>query len=291
MMDLTPIGIQLLHGLIFSLMISLTALGLVLILGMLNCVNMAHGDLFMMGAFLMALSIDFIPNFWIALAISCVVVGGICVVIEFFCLRPIYTRKEYGTWSFIVTTGISIILVESARIYFEVSGKTFTTVVSPIQGTITIMGVDYPLYRIFVGGIAVIAIILLWLFVNKTEFGAVVRATIHDPVMAECLGINVNRIRMVTFITGGVLAAFVGGLLSVFVSIYAEMGEGILVWCLTLVIFAGMGSIFGVVCSALLLGELYYLLCLWLRPLHAEAVVFLLLLLMLIIRPRGLFGR
>jgi len=277
---------QILHGLVWGMVIALIALGLTIVFGMLGVVNFAHGELYMLGAFFGYSLILVIHNFWIALCLSLIAVGLLGVIIEVFMFRPLYGRDPI--FHLLLTFGLAMIFREAARLIW--GGETKRVAV-PVEGAINFLGMVYPTYRILILGTAILILIAVLYLVNRTEFGTIIRAASYDKDMSGALGINVVRIYTVIFSMGAGLAALAGVLMSPIYFVYPTMGVDAILRAFIVVIVGGMGSIFGAVVAALMIGEVEALFSLWISPTWAETLVFVVLIISMIIKPGGLFGQ
>ena len=197
----------LVNGLIWGLIVALIALGLSMIFGVMGIVNMAHGDVYMAGAVLAFYVVTLFESFWLSLLLIPAVIILIAVPMERFILRP-YEGHHASTM--IATVGISFIIQQVALWTF---GGIPKKIMNPWPVSFFFLGVDYPGYRILVALISLLILLGLWIFLYKTSFGILVRASMQDREMASAMGINVNVILITTFVIGSVLAA-VGGVLA-----------------------------------------------------------------------------
>jgi len=277
---------QMLHGLVWGMAIVLTAIGLTVIFGLMGVVNFAHGELYMLGAFLGFFFIPVVNSFWISLVISFVIVGCIGLVIEKFTLKPLYGRNPI--YALLLTFALSMVLQESARLIW--GGGTYR-VIPPIMGSVNFLGLIYPKYRLFILLFSAILMFCLYIFFMKTEAGATVRATSQDSQMLSSLGVNVPRVFSLTFAAGSALAAISGLVMAPVFSVYYRMGTDCIIRAFIVVIIGGFGSIKGAVFVGLVIGLIESLSSLWITPTQAETLVFVILIIMLIVRPKGIFSR
>jgi branched-chain amino acid transport system permease protein len=273
----------LINGLIWGLIISLIAIGLTLIFGVMGIVNMAHGDIYMAGAVLAFYIIGFLGNFWLALLLVPVLIILISAPIERFVLRP---YEGYHSSSMIATVGISFIIQQVALATYGGIPKKIT---NPWPVSFNLLGVDYPGYRLLVAGISVLILIGLWLFLYRTSYGILVRASMQDREMANAMGIDVNKVLITTFVMGSVLAA-VGGVLAAPINqVSYLMGHDVILLSFIVVIIGGLGSLKGTLIAALSLCALEGVLAAVLSPTQARAAIFVVMVMILMFRPRGLF--
>ena len=274
----------LMNGLIWGLIIALISLGLSLIFGIMGIVNMAHGDLYMVGAVLAFYLLPLLGSFWLALAVVPLVVAVIAGPMERFILRP-YEGNPAVTM--IATVGISFILQQIALATY---GGIPKKIPAPVSFSFPVLGVAYPGYRLVVAAIAVLILIAIYLFLYRTNYGILIRASIQDRQMAAAMGINVSGVLVTTFIIGSVLAA-IGGVLAAPISqVSYLMGNDVALLSFIVVIVGGLGSLGGTVIAALSLCGLQGALAYVLSPTQAQAAIFVIMVVALMFRPRGLFG-
>ena len=277
---------QVLHGLVWGIGIALIALGLTIVFGMLDVVNFAHGELYMLGAFFGYVVFSVTHNFWIALGVSVVTVGLFGVIVEVVMIKPLFGRDPL--FHLLLTFGLGMALREVARLIW---GGLAKSVPVPVEGSVDMLGMIYPTYRLVVLGIGGLLIIgVLYLF-NRTELGSVIRASAHDHEMASALGINVGRVYTLIFAMGASLAAMAGVLLSPILFVYPNMGVDAILRAFIVVIVGGMGSVLGAVVAALIIAEVESVFALWVSPTWAEIIVFAALILSMVLKPGGLFGK
>jgi branched-chain amino acid transport system permease protein len=277
---------QMIHGLVWGMAIALIAMGLTIVFGMLDVVNFAHGELYMLGAYFGYALIQMVHNFWLALCLSVLSVGLLGIIIEIYLLRPLYGRNSI--FHLLLTFGLAMIFREAARIIW---GGTTRSVEVPLSGTVHFIGMVYPTYRIFILGAGTLVVgVLIYVF-NKTEIGATIRAAAYDKEMASSLGIDVTKLYTLVFCTGAALAGLSGVLMSPIYFVYPTMGLDAILRAFIVVIVGGMGSVFGAVAASLLIAEVESLLSLFISPTLAETLVFGVLIVSMILRPDGLFSK
>lgn len=277
---------QILHGLVWGMAIALIALGLTLVFGLLGVVNFAHGELYMLGAFFGYSLLFIIHNFWIALCLSVIAVGLLGLFVEIFMFRPLYGRDPI--FHLLLTFGLAMMLREVARLIW---GGITKRVDVPIEGAINLLGIIYPSYRLLILGISVLVLISILYALKKTALGATIRAASYDQEMSRALGINVAKIYTLTFASGAALAALSGMLMSPIYFVYPTMGMDAIIRAFIVVIVGGMGSILGAVVASLMMGQVESLASLWISPTWAETLVFVVLIVSMVIKPTGLFGK
>lgn len=279
---LTP---QVIHGLVWGIIIALIALGLTIIFGVMDVVNFAHGEFYMLGAFLGYSLLFIVKDFWLSLLLAGVVVALIGLLIEIVMFRPLYGRKPI--FHLLLTFGLGMIMREIARLIW--GGET-KRVEAPVAGAIDFLGITYPVYRLVILGIGVFILIAIWFIFNRTEVGATIRAASQDRQMSWALGINVAQVYTLTFVIGVTLSAVAGVLMAPIYFVYPTMGIDAILRAFFVVIVGGMGSLVGAVVASLLIGQVESLASLWISPTRAETLVFIVLIITILVKPKGLFG-
>lgn len=277
---------QLLHGLVFGAALGLLALGLTVIFGLLGVMNFAHGELYMLGAYVGLAVIGLTGSFWLALLLAPLAVALLGALTEVATLRPLYRRPPlYGL---ILTFGLALVFREGVR---QVWGGDMRRILPPITGSTPLLGMTYPTYRLFLLAVSCALLLLLWLFFTRTRAGILVRAAVQDAEMLDGLGVNVPRLFTLAFAGSAALAALAGLLLAPVFTVYPQMGVEMILLAFMVVILGGMGSLGGSVVAAFVIGIAQSLLTLWLNPQRVAIAIFGLMILVLIVRPRGFFGR
>ncbi|TXH83380.1 MAG: branched-chain amino acid ABC transporter permease [Rhizobium sp.] len=281
------IALQLFTGLALGAIYVLFAIGLSLIFGMLTVVNFAHGAFYMVGAYVGLFLLSLGGNFWLCLVAVPLIVGTVGLVVERFLIRPLYGRGI--DYPLLLTFGLSYVMVELVRIAFGKSGYPFDTP-EILQGAVNI-GVGYfPLYRLFIIGVAAAVLLGLWLFLERTSFGLIIRAGARDPQIVRVLGVNVSRVWLFVFGIGSGIAALAGLLAAPLQGVIPEMGSTILAEAFVVTVVGGMGSIGGAVIAGLLVGVVVSMTSLF-APEMAKVSIFALMAIVLLVRPQGFFGR
>jgi branched-chain amino acid transport system permease protein len=283
---LTVLLPQLLHGLVFGAALGLLALGLTVIFGLLGVMNFAHGELYMLGAYAGITVIGVVHSFWIALIAAPILVGVVAALTEMATLRPIYRREPlYGL---ILTFALALVFREGAR---QIWGGDMRRVLPPFTGSTPLLGMTYPNYRLFLLVASSLILLAIWLFFTRTRAGIVVRAAVQDAEMLDGLGVDVRRVFTLTFAASGALAALAGLLLAPVFTVYPQMGVEMILLAFIVVILGGMGSLGGSVAAAFVIGIAQSLFSLWMNPQRVAIAIFGIMIVVLIVRPRGFFGR
>jgi branched-chain amino acid transport system permease protein len=279
---------QVIDGLIIGVALALVALGLTMIFGLLDVINLAHGELYMLGGYAAFSLIGMGVGYWGALLLVPVLIGLLGWALEVLGLRPLLPRRDRATVTLLLTFGVSLILRDVAQVVW---GTETHSISAPLHGAVTAVGIAVPLYRLFVLGAGALAVAATWWLVYRTQIGAVLRAAAVDPAMVASLGIPIRFVYGLTFFYGCALAGLAGVLLGPIYAVFPTMGHDFLVLAFAVVIVGGMGSIWGAVIAALLLTQVQGLASLWIPPVWAETLVYGVMLLVLIARPNGLFAR
>ena len=277
---------QLLHGLVFGAALGLLALGLTVIFGLLGVMNFAHGELYMLGAYAGIAVIGWTHSFWVALVAAPLIVGVLGAITEAATLRPLYRREPlYGL---ILTFGLALVFREGVR---QIYGGDMRRILPPFTGSTPILGMTYPDYRLFLLAASSTLLLAIWLFFTRTRAGIIVRAAVQDAEMLDGLGVDVRRVFTLTFAGSAALAALAGLLLAPVFTVYPQMGVEMILLAFIVVILGGMGSMGGSVVAALVIGLAQSLFSLWMNPQRVAIAIFGIMIVVLIVRPRGFFGR
>jgi branched-chain amino acid transport system permease protein len=288
MADLTLAALtaQLFTGLVNGMVLVLLAVGLSLIFGLMTVVNFAHGSLYMLGAYFGFFILSYTKNFWLALVLAPLLVGVVGLVIERVLVRPLYGRHIDDP--LLLTFGLSLVIVEGVRMMW---GKIGLTLDPPpaLAGAVNLGFSAFPAYRLFVIAVTVVVLLALWLFLERTSVGLIIRAGSRDRLMVRALGIDLGRIWLVVFGIGTALAGLAGILAGPMRSVYAEMGVTTVIESFVVVVVGGMGSLVGAIVAGILIGEVVSLTT-YFAPKLADIIVFVVMAVVLLIRPSGLFG-
>lgn len=277
---------QLLHGLVFGAALGLLALGLTVVFGLLGVMNFAHGELFMMGAYAGLAVIALTQSFWAALVLAPLVVAALGALTEVATIRAVYRREPlYGL---ILTFGLALVFREGVR---QIFGGDMRRILPPFPGSTPLLGMIYPNYRLFLLAVSSVLLLAIWLFFTRTRAGILVRAAVQDAEMLDGLGVNVRALFTWTFAGSAALASLAGLLLAPVFTVYPQMGVEMILLAFIVVILGGMGSLGGSVVAAFIIGIAQSLFSLWMNPQRVAIAIFGIMILVLIARPRGLFGR
>jgi branched-chain amino acid transport system permease protein len=274
----------------FGGLLFLLSAGFSLIFGLMRIPNLTHGSLFMLGAYFGATFVSGMLgaeyNFWIAALLAAALVAVFGAVLERFLLRQLPGQQLAQV---LVTLGVSFM---AADFCLMVWGGDPINVATPdgFTGFVRAGGMVFPLYRLAVIAIAVVIAIALWLLLDRTRLGAMIRAGVDDPDMARVVGIRVSQLFTIVFALGAALAAFAGVIGAPILSVYPGLDQDMLPLALVVVILGGTGSLLGSFVGSIIVGFIYNF-GQALLPELAYFVLFLPMLLVLLLRPQGLFGR
>ena len=287
--EITPqlLGIQLVAGIALGAVYALLAIGLSLIFGMLTVVNFAHGAFFMVGAFLGVYFLGLTGSFWFSLLLVPLATGLVGLVTERFLVRPLYGRGI--DYPLLLTFGLSYVLVDAMRFFFGIEGLPSSTP-ADLRGATNLGFGMFPTYRLFLIFAAALVIGLLWLFIEKTRYGLIIRAGARDPEIVRVLGIDVARVWLLVFCLGTAIAGLAGALAAPTRAVNPEMGITVLAESFVVTVVGGMGSLPGAVLAGLLVGIVFSFTSLF-APEYAELSIFVLMAVVLLVRPQGFFGK
>ena len=274
-----------LNGVILGGIYVLLALGLNVILGLIGVINFAHAAFYMLGAYL---AFAFTPHigFLPAVLAAAVAVGLLGMVMERTVIRPLYGRLPEH--ALLLTFGLTLVATQVVRAHWGDYAKSFSPP-SYLQGGTSLGDFFFPTYRLFVVGVTALVVLAVWLLLNKTSLGLVIRAGVLDAEMVGALGINVPLAFTLTFGLGSLLAGLGGALVGPVRSFDPDMANQIIILAFVVVVIGGLGSFWGSIVGGLLVGVLQSLLVYWWSP-ATDLVPFLLMAGLLLVRPRGLFG-
>ncbi|MEH3144011.1 MAG: branched-chain amino acid ABC transporter permease [Methylobacterium frigidaeris] len=281
------LALQLVTGVALGAIYVLVGIGLSLIFGLMNVVNFAHGAFFMAGAYVGVFLYGYTGNFWVSLVAAPLAMGLLGLVVERVLVRPLYGRGIDDP--LLLTFGLSYVMVESVRIAFGLTGLPFGAP-PELRGAVDI-GIGYfPLYRLFLIAFSLVVVGALWLFIERTSFGLVIRAGARDPQIVQVLGIEISKVWLAVFGLGCALAGLAGILAAPLQGVTPEMGIPVLAEAFVVTVVGGMGSLAGAVLAGLIVGIVVAMTSL-VAPDMTKMAIFALMALVLLVRPRGLLGR
>jgi branched-chain amino acid transport system permease protein len=277
--------IQTVNGVVTGMILALVASGLTLIFGIMDVVNFAHGELFMLGAYVGVIILAATGDFWIALVAATLVIALLGAAIYLTTLRPLLGRDPLYT--ILATFGISLVLQNYALWQF---GPVARKIEEPFTGQFTLFYLAYPWYRVVIALLSAAIIGALWLFLKFGTWGIWIRATMQDRVMAQAMGIPVPWVLTAVFAIGAGMAAASGVLFGPLVGVNHAMGVDWVLKAFIVVVVGGMGNLAGSIAAAIFISLLEAYASLWVSPAQAVIVSFIVLILTLLFRPTGLFA-
>ena len=279
---------QLLLGLVNGSFYAMLSLGLAVIFGLLGVVNFAHGALYMLGAFAAWIMLDKLGiNYWFALLLAPLLVGAVGVVIERSLLKHLY--KIDPIYGLLLTFGLALIAEGIFRDQFGVSGQQYA-VPELLQGATNLGFMVLPNYRAWVVFASLVVCLGTWFIIERTRLGAYLRAGTENPALVQAFGVNVPMMVMLTYAAGAGLAAIAGVLAAPVIQVTPLMGSNLIIVVFAVVVIGGMGSILGSILTGLALGLIEGLTKVF-YPEASSIVVFVIMAIVLVIRPAGLFGK
>ena len=276
---------QILNGLLVGTYYTLLALGLSIIFSLGGVVNLAHGAFYAVGAYLIVFLSELI-GFPVAFVVTPILVGMIGIIVETFFLRRLYTKDPILTLLF--TFGLAMSAEQVLRLSFGASGIPFS-IPEFLSGQLHQGSFIYSYYRLAILAVTTVSIGGLWLLFNKTSFGLIMRAGVADSEMVRAMGISIKPILSLVFAIGVGLAAVAGSMSASLTGVQPAMGNDIVTAAFVICVLGGLGSFWGVVFAGLLVGVLKGVTALYIPP-AAEGSIYALMVLVLIFRPRGMFG-
>ncbi|MGO4394377.1 branched-chain amino acid ABC transporter permease [Variovorax sp. M-6] len=279
---------QLLLGLVNGSFYAILSLGLAVIFGLLNVINFAHGALFMLGAVLTWMAMNYFDvNYWVMLFVAPIAVGAFGVLVERLLLRWVY--KLDHLYGLLLTLGLTLLIEGVFRSVYGVSGLPYDTP-DLLSGATDLGFMVLPNYRAWVVVASLVVCFATWFVIEKTRLGAYLRAGTENPRLVEAFGVNVPLMITLTYAFGCALAAFAGVLAAPVMQVSPLMGQNLITVVFAVVVIGGMGSIMGAILTGLGLGVIEGLTKV-IYPEASSTVVFLIMAIVLLLRPAGLFGK
>jgi branched-subunit amino acid ABC-type transport system permease component len=276
--------IQTVNGVVTGMILALVASGLTLIFGIMDVVNFAHGELFMLGAYIGVVVLASTGSFSLALLAATVLIALLGAALQIVTLRPLVGRDPLTT--ILATFGISLVLQNYALWQF---GPVARKINEPFTGSFQLFYLEYPWYRLMIAGLSAVIIGALWLFLKYGTWGIWIRATTQDRVMAQAMGIPVPWVHTAVFAIGAGMAAASGVLFGPLVGVNHAMGLDWVLKAFIVVVVGGMGNLGGSILAAIFISLLEAYASIWVSPAQAVIVSFVALILTLLFRPTGLF--
>jgi len=279
---------QLLLGLVNGSFYAMLSLGLAVIFGLLNVINFAHGALYMFGAFMAWIGLQYFGlNYWAMLIVAPLVVGLVGIIIERLLLRHLY--KLDHLYGLLLTFGLTLLIEGLFRSFYGVSGLPYSTPAA-LRGATNLGFMILPNYRAWVVVASLVVCFATWYVIERTRLGSLLRAGTENPKLVEAFGVNVPLMVTLTYGFGVALAGFAGVLAAPILQISPLMGSNLIIVVFAVVVIGGMGSIMGSILTGLGLGVIEGLTkVFW--PEASNTVVFIIMAIVLLLRPAGLFGK
>ncbi|MGE0240159.1 MAG: branched-chain amino acid ABC transporter permease [Parvibaculaceae bacterium] len=295
---------QLLNGLQFGVTLFLMAAGLTLIFGVMGLINLAHGSLYMVGAFACAAVAAATGSFWLGLAASLAAAAAVGALVELVVIRKLYARDHLD--QVLATFALILIFSEAIRWLFG-PFPLYLDMPPVLSGSVALPGgIQYPLYRLVIIAIGIVVAVGLYLLIARTRIGMRIRAGASDREMMGALGVDIGRLYTIIFALGAALAGLAGALVGVNQSVQVGMGEPVLILAFVVIVIGGIGSLWGALVGAVLVGVtdtmgrflLPHVFALVMEPSQATTVggalasmlIYIVMALILAFRPRGLFA-
>ncbi|HEY2862493.1 MAG TPA: branched-chain amino acid ABC transporter permease [Casimicrobiaceae bacterium] len=280
--------IQILNSVQYGLLLFLVASGLTLIFGIMGVINLAHGSFYMIGAYLAFTLSSLTGSLWLAIPIGIVLAAALGLVLEWALISRLYRRDHL--YQVLLTFGLILIFEEMRSV---IVGDDVHSVAIPAALAASLPlteTLSYPVYRLFISAVCLVLAGLMYLTIQKTRFGMMIRAAAANPEMATSLGLDIRWIHALVFAAGVALAALAGMVAAPVSSVFPGMGSQVLIVCFVIVVIGGIGSLKGALIAALLIGFVDTFGKV-LVPDFASIAVYLLMAVVLLFRPSGLFGR
>jgi branched-subunit amino acid ABC-type transport system permease component len=281
------IVIQLLNSLVLSMLLFVMAAGLSLIFGQMNVINLSHGSFYLLGGYVGLSLTQQLDNFWLALLVAPLLVGGASLLVERFLLRRFYGQHRHLD-QVLLTFGLALVLADFMRWQW---GAYVQTIAPPplLAGQVSIFNIQFPVYRLAIIAFGLFLALSLWLFLQQTRVGAIIRAGVSDPQMVSGLGINIQLVFASVFALGTALAALAGVVGAPVLNLYPGLDFEILIFTLVVVVLGGLGSLKGALVGSIIIG-LTDTFGKALLPELSLFLIFAVMAVVLLVRPTGLFG-
>jgi urea transport system permease protein len=279
------LAVTLLNGISLTMVLILISLGLAIIFGLRGVINLAHGEFFMLGAYAVVAANQFLPDYWGGLVVAPLFTALVGWGVERGMIRFLYKRPLE---TLLATWGLSIVLRELVKLTVG-AGYQYTR--APFSSQLHFLGIRYPEYRLFVIGLTILVVAAVFYFFLHTDAGLQIRAAIANRDMAAALGIQVERIDQFVFALGAALAGLAGAVMSPVITLHPDMGLDFFSRTFFVVIVGGVGSLWGVLGGGAIIGGGEALMSTYIRPVVAQILVLSLAVLVIRLRPQGLFQK
>jgi branched-chain amino acid transport system permease protein len=283
---LNTILIFFIHGLVYGILMFLIASGLTIIFGMMGVLNLAHASFYMFGAYFGVTLLSLTNNFWLSLILAPLLTAAIGSLTERFLIRPIHPAGPI--FELLLTIGLSLVMLEIVKWAWGTEPQAMAVPVY-LSGSVQILASSYPVYRLFIFGCGLVVILGLAIILTRTNLGMIVRAAISDAEMVSSLGIDTPLTFNLVFALGAGLAGIAGVIAGPILMVYPGMAANIGMSAFVVIAIGGLGSLLGAVLASFFIGELQSFGVL-LVPQFSLVLTFLLMAVVLIIKPQGLFG-
>lgn len=277
---------QLLNGLVYGMVLFLLAAGLSLIFGLMNVVSLVHGSFFMLGAFVGLTVVQLTGSYWLALALAPLPVAALGLLIEVLFMRRLYARGHLD--QVLLTFGFILVFADLTKWIWGAELKSLP-VPAALDSTVHLLGGPFPIYRLFLIVLGAVLALLMWLFLERTRLGAMIRAGVDDSAMAKGVGINVSLLFTAIFALGAAIAGLAGVAAGPLLGLYPGMDVDIIIPAFIVIVVGGMGSLRGAFVGSILIGVVDTL-GKALFPGLAMFSIYLLMVAVLLTMPQGLFG-
>jgi branched-chain amino acid transport system permease protein len=276
---------QVFNGVVLGLLFGVMALGFMMILSVMEVINFSHGALFAFGAYF-ALSLQKVVGYWFALLLSPLLVGTVGLLMEWSVVRRVYGKDPL--FGLLMTLGLAMAFEEIIRIVW---GKVGYSMAAPkfVAGPISLGFMFFSKYRLFLALLSLVLLALVWLFLEKTPYGSIIKAGVSDSEMVLALGKNLKRLRTAVFGLGAALAGIAGVIAGPMWSLKPTMGTEVLMPSFVVVVIGGIGSFWGAVIGGLIVG-LSISLSILTFPRMSELMMYFIMAIVLVLRPRGIMG-
>jgi branched-subunit amino acid ABC-type transport system permease component len=278
---------QVLNGLAFSMLLFLLAAGLTLIFGLMDVINLAHGSFYLLGAYFGYSVVQLTNNFWLALILAPIGVAVVGLIMEVGFLRPLYSKPHANI--VIMTLGIAYLAGDLITLVWGGDPKSIASP-APFNHSVELLGRSFPSYRLFVAVLGLLVALALWLLMEKTRIGAIVRAGVSDKEMVRGMGINISLVFTALFMFGMALAGLSGVVAAPFQSFGLGDDLRILIYALLVVVIGGLGTLSGAFWGAIVIGLVDSLGAAYF-PSISQFGIYIVMALVLLIKPTGLFNR
>lgn len=275
-----------LHGLVYGMLLFLVASGLTLVFGMMGILNIAHAAFYMLGAYVAYTTVQATGSFWLSLLVAPIVIGLIGAAVERWLLRR--THAFGHAYELLLTFGLFFMISEGVR-WIWGSNPLQVPIPAGLTGSVPFVGSQYPLYRLFILAASSVICVGMALVLLRTRIGIIIRSAVSDAAMVGALGINTPLVSTAVFAAGSALAAVAGVIAAPFLQADLSMGATILVDTFVVIVIGGFGSLSGALLASLMIGELQSFGIMWFAE-FALVFQFLLMAVVLVLRPQGLFG-